>query len=62
MKNLLNSLPVRVVAESLAIIGLYVLSGQMTPHVSLPQGGGTPLWPPSAVALAAGLIIGIISC
>ncbi len=58
MKNLLNSLPVRVVAESLAIIGLYVLSGQMTPHVSLPQGGGTPLWPPSAVALAAGLIIG----
>jgi diguanylate cyclase (GGDEF)-like protein/PAS domain S-box-containing protein len=58
MKRLLNSLPVRLLIEWPVIAGLYVLSGQLTPHVSISQGGGTPLWPPSAIALAVGLVIG----
>lgn len=58
MKRFLNRPPLRLIAESLVIAGLYVLSGQITPHISIPQGGGAPLWPPSAIALAVGLIVG----
>ncbi len=58
MKNFFNRLPLRVIAEAFVIAGLYALSGQITPHISLPEGGGTPLWSPAAIALAAGLVIG----
>src|SRR5213076_2411996 len=58
MKNLLYRLPLRVIVEGFVIAGLYALSGQITPHISIPEGGGTPLWSPAAIALAAGLVIG----
>ena len=58
MKILFEKLPARLIAEWLAIAALYILSGQFTPHIFLPQGNGTPLWPPSAIALSAGLAIG----
>ena len=58
MKRFLYRFPLRLIAESLAIAGLYILSGQITPHISLPHGSGTPLWPPSAIALAVGVAIG----
>jgi diguanylate cyclase (GGDEF)-like protein/PAS domain S-box-containing protein len=58
MKRFFNNLLVRTVVESLAIAGLYILSGQIAPHVSITQGNGAPLWPPSAIALAVGLVVG----
>ena len=58
MKILFEKLPARLIAEWMAIAALYILSGQFTPHIFLPQGNGTPLWPPSAIALSAGLAIG----
>jgi len=58
MNRFLIKLPLRLIAEWLVIAGVYIISGQITPHISIPQGGGTPLWPPSAIALAAGLIVG----
>src|SRR5258705_9754794 len=58
MKSFLYRLPLRVIAEGIVIAGLYALSGQIAPHISIPEGSGTPLWSPAAVALAAGLVIG----
>ena len=58
MKILFEKVPGRWLAEWLAVAALYVLGGQFTPHIFLPQGNGTPLWPPSAIALSAGLAIG----
>lgn len=58
MKSLLHSLPLRLAAEVLAVAGVYFLSGQLTPHIAIPEGGGTPLWSPPAIALAAGLTLG----
>jgi diguanylate cyclase (GGDEF)-like protein/PAS domain S-box-containing protein len=58
MNRVLTKLPLRLIAEWLVIAGTYILSGQITPHISIPRGGGTPLWPPAAIALAAGLIFG----
>jgi len=58
VKILFEKVPGRWLAEWLAVAALYFLSGQFTPHILLPQGNGTPLWPPSAIALSAGLVIG----
>lgn len=58
MKKLLYSSLLRATVEALTVAALYVLSGQLTPHISIPRGGGTPLWPPSAIALAVGLVVG----
>ena len=58
MNRVLTKLSLRLIAEWLVIAATYILSGQITPHIALPQGGGTPLWPPAAIALAAGLILG----
>lgn len=44
--------------ESLAIAGLYVLSAQITPHLLIAYGHMSPLSPPTAIALTAGLVIG----
>ncbi|HEX7231469.1 MAG TPA: CHASE domain-containing protein, partial [Candidatus Binatia bacterium] len=58
MKILFEKVPGRWLAEWFAVATLYFLSGQFTPHIFLPQGNGTPLWPPSAIALSAGLVLG----
>src|ERR1041384_1147432 len=58
MKSLLSSVPLRWAAEIVAVGGVYFLGGQVTPHVAIPEGGGTSLWSPPAIALAAGLILG----
>ncbi len=58
MKSIFSSLLLRRVAEILAVAGVYFLSGQLTPHIAIPEGGGTSLWSPPAIALAAGLILG----
>ncbi len=58
VKILFEKVRVRLLAEWLAVAALYILSGQFAPHIFLPQGNGTPLWPPSAIALSAGLAMG----
>ncbi len=58
MKKFFYRFSLRLIAESVAIAGLYILSGQITPQISLPYGNGTPLWPPAAIALAVGLALG----
>jgi diguanylate cyclase (GGDEF)-like protein/PAS domain S-box-containing protein len=58
MKSLLPRVWLRWAAEILAVAGVYFLSGHLTPHVAIPEGGGTSLWSPPAIALAAGLILG----
>lgn len=58
MKSLLYNLPLHLAGEILAVAGIYFLSGQLTPHISIPDGAGAPLWSPPAIALAAGLILG----
>jgi diguanylate cyclase (GGDEF)-like protein/PAS domain S-box-containing protein len=58
VKILFEKVPGRWLAEWLAVAALYILGGQFTPHIFLPQGNGTPLWPPSAIALSAGLAMG----
>ena len=58
MKSFLSSVPLRWIAEIFVVAAVYFLSGQLTPHVAIPQGGGTSLWSPPAIALAAGLILG----
>ncbi len=44
--------------ECFAVAGLYALSAQITPHFSIAQASASPLWPPAAIALAAGLVVG----
>jgi diguanylate cyclase (GGDEF)-like protein/PAS domain S-box-containing protein len=46
------------ILECAAIAVLYALSAQITPHFSIPHATASPLWPPAAIALAAGLVIG----
>jgi diguanylate cyclase (GGDEF)-like protein/PAS domain S-box-containing protein len=58
MKNLVNRLLVRLVGEWLAVVGLYVLSARIVPHTSVAPAGSSPLWPPAAIAVAAGLVFG----
>src|SRR5919108_2578702 len=58
MKSLVNRPLVRLVVEWLAVVGLYVLSARMVPHASVVPAGTSPLWPPAAIAVAAGLVLG----
>jgi diguanylate cyclase (GGDEF)-like protein/PAS domain S-box-containing protein len=58
MKNLVNRPLVRLVVEWLAVVGLYVLSAHIVPHTTVVPAGSTPLWPPAAIAVAAGLVLG----
>ena len=58
MKSLLSGVSLRWATEILCVAGVYFLSGQLTQHVAIPEGGGTSLWSPPAIALAAGLILG----
>src|SRR4030095_14468077 len=49
---------VRGVTEWLAVVGLYVVSAQIVPHTNFAPESSTPLWPPAAIAVAAGLVLG----
>ncbi|HEX9786506.1 MAG TPA: diguanylate cyclase [Candidatus Binatia bacterium] len=50
--------PAKLFAEWLVVAGLYVFSAQIIPHVSATQASASPLWPPAAIALTAGLVLG----
>src|SRR5438093_11420206 len=58
MKILVNTPLVRMVTEWLAVVGLYVVSAQIVPHTNFAPESSTPLWPPAAIAVAAGLVLG----
>jgi len=58
MKIFVNRPLVRVVTEWLAVVGLYVVSAQIVPHTNFAPESSTPLWPPAAIAVAAGLVLG----
>lgn len=51
-------LSIKRVVECVAIAALYALSAQITPHLSIADASASPLWPPAAIALAAGLVVG----
>jgi diguanylate cyclase (GGDEF)-like protein/PAS domain S-box-containing protein len=44
------------------VAGLYVLSAQITPHLSVSYGHVSPLSPPAAIALTVGLVFGYRGC
>src|SRR4029453_16802785 len=58
MKILVNRPLVRLVVEWLAVVGLYALSARIIPYTSVVPAGSSPLWPPAAIAVAAGLGLG----
>src|SRR5919106_2182181 len=58
MKSLVNRPLVPLVVEWLAVVGLYVLSARIIPHTTVVPAGSSPLWPPAAIAVAAGLVLG----
>ena len=58
MKILVHRPLLRLVIEWLAVIGLYVLSAKIVPHAGFAPASTSPLWPPAAIAVAAGLVLG----
>jgi diguanylate cyclase (GGDEF)-like protein/PAS domain S-box-containing protein len=58
MKIFVNRPLVRLVIEWLAVIGLYVLSARIVPHASFAPASSSPIWPPAAIAVAVGLVLG----
>ena len=50
--------PLKLVIEWLVVAGLYVLSAQVTPHLSTYYGHISPLSSPAAIALTVGLVLG----
>src|SRR5688500_5043427 len=58
MKILVNRAQVRLILEWLAVVGVYVLSARIVPHTSYVPASSSPLWPPAAVAVAVGLVLG----
>jgi diguanylate cyclase (GGDEF)-like protein/PAS domain S-box-containing protein len=57
MKAISTRLLLRFLLELVVVAGLYILSAQFKPHLSL-YGQGTPLSLPAAIALTVGLVLG----
>jgi len=58
MKSFFNKPAATLVLEWLVVAGVYALSGQLGCDFSVLQGTTSPICPPAAIALAAGMIIG----
>src|SRR6266545_1946547 len=58
MKILVYRPLLRLVVEWLAVVGLYVLSAKIVSHAGFAPASTSPLWPPAAIAVAAGLVLG----
>ena len=50
--------PLKLLIEWSVVAGLYVLSAQITPHLSISYDHASPLSAPTAIALTAGLVLG----
>lgn len=53
-----SKFPIKRIIECFAVAGIYALSAQITPHYSIAQATASPLWPPAAIGLVAGLVVG----
>ena len=48
----------KFILQTAIVAGLYILTARLGFLIALPPGNVTPLWPPSGIALAAGLVLG----
>jgi len=58
MKSFIDKPAVTIALEWLVVAGLYVLSAQLGCDFSVLRGATSPICPPAAIALAAGMILG----
>jgi diguanylate cyclase (GGDEF)-like protein/PAS domain S-box-containing protein len=55
---LASSASLKLALECLVVAALYAASAQITPHLPISHGHVSPLSPPAAIALTAGLVLG----
>ena len=58
MRNFRTRSLIKFLIETLVVAGLYFVSAQLTPPLSIFYGHVSPLSPPAAIALTAGLVLG----
>jgi len=58
MTMLSSRISIRLLLEWSGVVSLYVVAAQIIPHLPNAHGHVSPLYPPAAIALTAGLVIG----